>query len=146
MPFTNTLDMWLVQYIFGAVPLSPPANLYLGLSTTTPVQAKGASTPYWNFTEPSGNGYSRAIINNATNNGNWHGAPSQPASGWQQNNATPISFPQASGSWGTVTYWGIWDAASGGNLLVFGALTTAQLVAAGGTLSFDIDQLSITDN
>lgn len=138
MPFTNYLDQKLVELIFSDTAYTIPATLYVALSTTTPTQA-GAS-----FTEPSGNAYARvAVTNNSTN---FVAAASQPATGYEMENGTVITFPAATGSWGTVTYFGIFDAATAGNLLAYGALTTSQTISSGDTASFAVDALTITLN
>lgn len=100
-----------------------PATLYCAVSTTTPVSAGT------NFTEPSGNGYARvAVTNNATNFPN--------ASSKTKNNGTDITFPTATGSWGTITWAGWYDASSGGNLLAAGPLTSSKTIGTGDTLKF----------
>jgi len=38
-------------------------------------------------------------------------------------NKETVYFPEATGSWGTCTHYLLFDAATGGNLLAFGALT-----------------------
>ena len=141
MPFTDYLDQALNQEVFGNTAYSVPPTLYVGLSTTTPTQAKGTS-PYWNFTEPSGNAYARVTV--ANNTSNWTASGSQPANGQEQQNAASISFATASGTWGTVTYFGIFDASSNGNLLAFGQLSASQTITTNDTASFGIGALTIT--
>lgn len=111
-----------------------PANLYVGLSTTTPTEAGG------NFTEPVGNGYARVtVVRNGTN---WAAASgTAPAIA---DNATAITFPAASGgSWGTVTHAGLFDAVSAGNLLWWGALGTSKAVNDGDTAQIAIGALDV---
>lgn len=138
MPFTNYLDQKLVELVFGDTAYTIPATLYVGLSTTTPTQA-GAS-----FTEPSGSGYARVAVTNSTTN--FVAAGTQPSTGYEVENGTAITFPAATGSWGTVTYFGIFDASTSGNLLAFGALTASQTISSGDTASFAADALTITLN
>ena len=138
MPLTNYADTALIDLLFGAVAYTTPVTLYAALSTTTPTQA-GAT-----FTEPSGLGYARVAVTNNTTN--FVAAATQPATGHEVENGTAITFPAATGSWGTITYVGFYDAATAGNLLTFAALTTAQTVASGDTLSFAIDAITITLN
>jgi hypothetical protein len=131
MPFTTYLNNALLNEVFGGTTYTPPETLYIGLSTTTPTTSGN------NITEPSGNGYARVAV--ANNTANW-----SVASNGQTKNGTAISFPVATGSWGTVTYFFIADAESGGNILGYGALTTAQTVANGDTLTFAPNSLTIT--
>lgn len=145
MPFTDVLDQSIVTHAFGAVAWTADATYYVALSTTTPVQAKGTTTPYWSFTEPSGGGYARVkVANTATN---WKAATPQPSTGYEVDNAVAITFPAPTASWGTVTYFGIFSAAATGTLVAFGALTTAKAIGAGDTApSFAIHALTITND
>jgi hypothetical protein len=129
--YTTFLDNKLLDDWIGASAYSVPATLYIGLSTTTPTQA-GTS-----FTEPSGNGYARvAVTNNLTN---WPAA----ASG-AKSNAIQINFPQATGSWGATTYFGIFDATTGGNLLAFAVLAQSQTIVNGDTPYFPAGSLALS--
>jgi hypothetical protein len=75
-----------------------------------------------------------------TNNGtNWPAA-----SGGAKSNGAAITFPQATASWGTVTHFGILDAATSGNLLCWGALSASKTIDAGDTPSFAAGELDIT--
>lgn len=90
-------------------------SVYVGLSTTEP-NADGT-----NVTEPVGNGYARVLLG--------HSGQSMTqkmgtvANGHVENDEI-IYFPEATGSWGTITHFCIFDRASGGNLLAFGALNS----------------------
>lgn len=123
MGFTYFLDNKLLDHVFGNTSYSVPSTLYIGLSTTTPTQSGS------NFTEPSGNGYARVAVTNNSSN-------FPPASNGTKSNATAITFPQATGNWGTVTHFGIFDAATGGNLLAWGALNQSKTISAGDTPYF----------
>jgi hypothetical protein len=61
-----------------------------------------------------------------------------------QNNIA-ITFPTATGSWGTVTYFGIYDASTAGNLVGYGALTSSQTISSGAP-SFAVGALTVTNN
>jgi hypothetical protein len=129
--FADHLENKLLDHVFGGGDYARPATLYIGLSTTT--IADGGT----NITEPSGNGYARvAVTNNATN---WPAA-----SAGVKSNGTPITFPAATGSWGTITDFFISDADTGGNILAFGALAAAQAVASGETINFAVGALDIS--
>lgn len=129
--FADYLENKVLDHVFGATSFSAPATLYIGLSTTTITDAGG------NITEPSGNGYARvSVTNNTTNFPN--------ASGGSKSNGTAITFPTASGSWGTVVDFFIADASSSGNILGYGTLTTSKTVTNGDTVSIPSTQMSIT--
>lgn len=101
-----------------------PATLYVGLCTG--VSAAGVISG-----EPSGNNYARVpLTNNSTN------FPA--ASSGSKSNGTLISFNVPSGSWGTLTYAFISDAASGNtNTKWFGAITSISPVS-GDTVKINI--------
>ncbi len=110
------------------------STFYIALSTTTPLE-DGT-----NFTEPVGNGYARVSFNPGAN---WTSAAT--ASGLSSiENALACTFPTASGgSWGTVTYFGIFDAITVGNMLYIDALNSSRLIADGDPVEFAIGDLKI---
>ena len=78
-------------------------------------------------------GYGRVAVPNNTTN--WVAAASQPATGWAAANGAALSFAQSTGAWGTETYYGVFDAAGGGNLILFDKLVaeTGTVATATGT-------------
>lgn len=92
------------------------SSCYMGLSTTTP-NADGT-----NFTEPTHASYARTII------GLYNQSATQvmgtPANKAIENDKI-IYFPESTGDWGTVTYFGLFTAQSGGKPLIYGVLTEA---------------------
>jgi hypothetical protein len=129
--FIDTLEQALLDHVLNDGTYTPPANWFVALSTTTPTEAGG------NFTEPSGNGYARV----STAAADWAAASgTAPAT---KANANAITFPQASGSWGTVTHFGMFIASTGGTVQIWGALTTSQAVGTGNTPSFAASALVV---
>jgi len=59
-------------------------------------------------------------------------------------NSSIITFPVATGAWGTVAYFGVWDAATSGNFRGSGAVTTPKAVNSGDTARFAAGALTIT--
>ena len=59
-------------------------------------------------------------------------------------NAAIVTFPTATAGWGTVSYFGIWDAATAGNFRGSGALTTPKPVNTGDTPRFIANAMTIT--
>lgn len=59
-------------------------------------------------------------------------------------NSAILTYPAASAAWGTITFFGVWDAATGGNFRGSGAVTTPKLVNAGDTARFAANSLTIT--
>jgi hypothetical protein len=124
---SDYLENEIADHILGGGDYTRPATVYAALFTSGPTDAGGG-------TEVSGSGYARvAITNNLTN---WPAA-----SGGTKANGTAISFPSASGSWGTVTHFAIFDATSGGNMLLHGALSASKTVGSGDTPSFGVGDL-----
>lgn len=120
----------LLDLAFSKATNNFPATYYVALSTTTPTNTGT------NVTEPVGNSYARvAVTNNSTN------FPA--ASGRAKSNGVVIAFNTATGSWGTCTHFCLYDAASGGNFVAWGALTTPVSPTAGTQASFAVGALVI---
>lgn len=120
MTMTNAMRARVLDALYGDVPIAPAATLYVALSTTTPA-VDGS-----NFTRPVGNAYADvAVVNNTTN---WPAATAaDPA---VESNGADITFPTPTGSWGTVTYWGVAES-DGGAIIDYGVLDTARAIDAG---------------
>lgn len=117
-----------------------PATLYFGLSTST-IAIDGTG-----ITEPSSaNAYARVAMTNNGTNFTVTTIATASGGGAQVQNATPISFPQSTASWGTVTYWFASDSLSGGNIVSYGALSSSQTVGASNTVSFAANALTLQD-
>lgn len=125
MSFTNYLEGKLLDLVFGGAAFAAPTTLYFGLSTTAPAE-DGT-----NITEPVGNAYARVTKTNDLTN-----FPSANP----KLNGTDITFPEATGSWGTVTHWFVTD---GTNVLDSGALSASQTVGAGGVVRIPAGSLAI---
>jgi hypothetical protein len=138
---SDYLENKLVDHLFRAQTLSAPATLHIGLLTSAPSDSGGG-------TEVSGNNYARVAVTSSL--ANWAGTQSAASttassgSGGQTSNNAAITFPTPSGNWGTVSHFGIFDAASGGNLLFHGALTIAKTINQSDTVSFPAASLTIT--
>jgi hypothetical protein len=94
-------------------------------------------------TEVSGGSYARvAVTNNTTNFPNaTGGGPSLKVNG------TVITFPAPTADWGTVVGWGLYDAASSGNLLWTAPLTYSQEIDnTDAASSFAIGALILADD
>lgn len=121
--------------VFGALATAP--TIYVGLSSTTPTQAGT------NVTEPSGAGaedYARV----ATAAGDWNAATeADPA---VLDNLNAIAFPElttAGQNWGTLTHFVLFDAATAGNVIGWGALGTSKNPTLGDTPTFGAGDLDV---
>lgn len=120
----KVLDHMTGKSTFAAV------TAYVALFTAAPSDAGGG-------TEVSGGSYARK----ATAAADWNAA-----SGGSTSNANALSFPTASGSWGTATHFAIFDASSGGNMLRWNALTTSKTIGSGDTATFGVGSLVLTED
>ena len=126
---SNYLANALLNHIFGKATYTPPTNIYVELSTTAPTDAGTNVTP------PSGGGYARK----QTSPADWN-----TGSGRIIDNANAIEFAEASASWGTLSHFALFDAASGGNFLGWGALATSKAVDSGDTARFAAGDLDVS--
>ena len=111
---SNYSENELLDHALGTA-YAPASTVYLGLSTADPLDdASGLS-------EPAGNGYARTAITFAA------------AAARRVTQTGAVTFPQATGSWGDITHWAIFDASSGGNVLAHGALNEPKTIVAGNT-------------
>lgn len=106
MSFTNYLEEKLLKHVLTNTAYTAPATVYVGLFTAAPGETGGG-------TEVSGGAYARQSAAFTVTAGN----PTEAVT------SAALEFPAASASWGTVTYAGVFDAASAGNLLCFAELT-----------------------
>lgn len=88
---------------------------YIGLFTAAPTDAGGG-------TECSGGAYAREAVG-----ANGFGA----AAGGAITNPAEFKWADATANWGTITHIGLFDAATGGNLLVYGAVTNSVAITSG---------------
>lgn len=152
--FTDFAENKLIDFLFRGQALgitgataaagTGPATLYMALFTAAPTDAGGG-------TEVTGGSYARVAITSAL--ANWAGtqaAASTVASsgtiGTTSNNAA-VTFPAPTAAWGVVTSSGVFDALTGGNLLIYGNLSTSKTINNGdaapsfpaASFSFQID-------
>jgi hypothetical protein len=124
MSFTNHLETEILDHVFGGNAYTAPGTLYLGLYTATPSDTGGG-------TELSGSGYARQAM-------------AMSVSGNTASNSAAEEFATATGSWGTVTHVGVFDASTSGNLLAYGALSASKTIATGDVFRIPAGDLDIT--
>jgi hypothetical protein len=127
---TNYLENALLEHSTGKTTWTKPTNTYVGLFTVAPTDSTSGTEV------TNANAYARTVVT-------WGTA----ASGSIANSAI-ITFPTATGAWGTIVAVGLFDVSTlgSGNLLWYGNLSAATTVnnadvfrigAAGLTLSLD---------
>jgi hypothetical protein len=126
--FTDYLEDKVLDHVFGGTAYTAPTTLYVGLFTAAPSDTGGG-------TECSGGSYARKSMPDMTISG---------TSPTQATNGAAVEFVTATGSWGTITHTGIFDASSSGNLLCWAALSASKVVASGDVIRFDAGDLDVT--
>ena len=122
---SNYLENALINGTLRATTFTAPAAVYVSLHTADPTDA-GTGT------EVSGGSYIRQAATFA--------APSNGAS----TTSADVTFPQATGSWGTIGWIGIWDAQTTGNLLYHTALDTSKAIDTGDIFKIASGSLTVT--
>ena len=122
---SNFLENALINATLRNTTYTSVATVYVSLWTSDPTDAGSG-------TEVSGNSYARTAVT--------FGAPSNGAS----TNSADVTFPTATGSWGTVGWIGINDASTAGNLLYHTALDTAKAIDTGDIFKITTGNLSVT--
>ena len=133
----------LIDFIFRGQAFTAPTPMYAALMTAAPSNAGGGTEV--------GGGVGYARVSYAGSLANWAGtqaagttAVSTGTGGLTSNNAA-ITFPAATGSWGTVGWVAWYDAASAGNLLFWAPLGASKSVPAGGSpLTFPAAAFDLT--
>jgi hypothetical protein len=122
---SNYLENALINATLRNTSYTTPSTVYVGLYTSDPTDANTG-------TEVTGGSYARKAAT--------FGAPSDGVS----TISSAIEFDQATANWGTVTHFGILDAATSGNLLYHGALTASKAIDTGDVFKFATSALTVT--
>ena len=125
MSASNYLENKLLDHTLGGAAFTQPAGLYLALST-------GSFADDNSGTELSGSNYSRKSMTFAA-----------ASSGSAATNAA-VEFDAATGSWGTVSHYGIYDASTSGNLLFHGSFTASKTIATNDILKVASGSITIS--
>lgn len=106
---SDYLENKLLDHCFRNTAFTSPTTVYAALFTTIPTDAGPG-------TEVSGGSYARIAITNAA------------AASGAISNSTAVTFPAATGSWGSIVAFAIFDALTVGNMLAWGELLGARKV------------------
>lgn len=123
--FSNYLENALINATLRNTSYSSPTTVYVALYTTDPTDANTG-------TECTGGSYARTSVT--------FGAPSNGVA----TNSADVTFPTATGSWGTITHVGVMDADTTGNLLYHASLTASKTVGNGDIFKISSGNLSVT--
>jgi len=122
---SNHLENAIINATLRNTSYTSPAAVYVGLYTSDPGEGNTG-------TEVSGGSYARTAVT--------FGSPSNGVS----TNSASVTFPTATGTWGTVTHVGILDATTSGNLLYYTALDASKSIASGDVFTISTGNLSVT--
>jgi hypothetical protein len=122
---SNFLENALINATLRNTTYTSVATVYVSLWTSDPTDAGSG-------TEVSGGSYARTAVT--------FGAPSNGVT----TNSADVTFPTATGSWGTVGWIGINDALTSGNLLYHSPLDTSKTITSGDIFKITTGNLSVT--
>lgn len=124
MSFSNDFETRVLQYIFTTGSVTRPTAWHVALYTAAPNDAGGG-------TEVSGGAYARQSVTFTV-------------SGNEATNSGAVEYPTATASYGTVSHVGVFDAASGGNLIAYAALSASKAIDTGDVFRIPAGDLDIT--
>ena len=125
MGMSDYLEEKLLNEVLRNVGYTPAATVYLSLHTADPGDT-GAG-------EVAGGAYARQALSFA--------AAVNPGGTCTTN--ADVTFPTATLDWGTITHFGVWDAAAAGNFLLSGALDLARMVENGDVFKITSGSLTV---
>ena len=124
---SDYLENALLDHTLRNTAYAQPAVLYIGLFTAS--TGLEENTP---SAEIGGGSYARKTATFAV-----------ASSGSSATSAT-ITFDTATANWGTVTHVAVLDAATAGNVLFWGAVTTSKTIETGDTFQISSGNLTIS--
>ena len=124
MSFSNSFETTVLTWVFTTGSATRPTAWHIALYTGAPDDTGGG-------TEVSGGGYGRQAVTFTI-------------SGNTASNNAAIEWDTATAGYGTVTHVGVFDAASGGNLIAYAALTTSKTIDTGDVFRLPSGDLDIT--
>lgn len=125
---SNYLEGLTIDYFFRHQQVTQPNQIYLALYKTNPTDADTGA-------EITGGSYERQLLAMT--------APTQKSDSAVTTNNERIEFPRASSEWGEIAYFGVRDAKTGGNLLVYGAFNKPINIMEGNQFIIDDNNLEI---
>jgi hypothetical protein len=129
---SNYLENKVLDHVLTATAYSQPSGRHLALFTNTSTNAAANLEAGTLTDEVSGGSYARQSV-----------AFAAASNGTSATNAT-VTFPAASANWGTITHVAVMDAATAGNVLFWGAVTTAKTIETGDTFQVTSGNLTVS--
>ena len=139
MSLSDYYENKILDHLVGNASFTMLTTMYIALSTATIDDTTTGTT----IVEPVGNGYAckQMTANPTLTLPNCWGA----AAAGSITTIAVQTFPEntAGGNWGTITDFALVDAATLGNILAYGTLTSPQAVVVGDTLQFNIGAITV---
>jgi|TARA_B110000285_G_C14994681_1_gene548167 hypothetical protein len=126
---SDYLENKVLDHVLDNSAFSQPGGIYLALFTAD--------------TGLEGNSPSAEISTSGTAYGRQTVAFAAAGSGSASTNAT-VTFSAATTNWGTVTHVAVMDAATSGNVLFYGAVTTSKTIETGDTFQVSSGNLTVS--
>jgi len=128
---SDFLELELLDHVLkeNTAAYTAPADLYFALCTADPTDAGTGAT----ITEvPHASGYVRVLKGGTNQSTNWNAAAARAAT-----NNGAVTWPEASGSWGTITHWALLDSITdgAGNMIAHGDFSGGVAINSGDTAS-----------
>jgi len=126
---SDYLELKILDHITGRTAYTKPSAVYLGLYTADPTDTGSGAT------ELSGNGYTRVAV------------AFDAAASAATSNTSAIDFPAATGNWGggsAISHWALYDASTGGNMLMHGAFSASKTIETNDVLRIAAGDLDLT--
>ncbi len=124
---SDYLENKILEHVLKNTSMTSPTTVYVGLMTTAPTDAAPG-------TEVSGSNYARKAITFAA------------ASGGSIAQNADVLFDVASGSWGTIVGYGIFDALTTGNMLYWSTVTPNKAIATNDQAKITSGTIVVTED
>lgn len=129
---SDYLETQILNWIKGTTFPAAPSAVYVGLFSSDPTDTGSAGTEVTTTVRVAG----RVAVTFGANSGSGDGTTSI-------SNSAIVDFGASAGAT-TVTHFALFDAVSGGNMLVSETLTSSKTIAISDPVSFPIGNLTIT--
>jgi hypothetical protein len=128
---SDFLENELLDHVLDNAAYTSPTNVYLALFTAD--TGLETNSPSAEAQTPGVDGYSRVTLSFAA-----------AAGGSSATDAAATVGPCTNSNWGTITHIAVMDAATGGNVLFYGAVTTSKTIEVGDTFQISSGNLTVT--
>ena len=125
--FSNYMEDAITAWINGTTFPSAPTNTYVQLYSQDPTDAGSATGALYTRVTYAASGWTRGTGGAGT-----------------LSNTNAITMQSSAGSSATASHFAVFDAATSGNLLFYGALSASKSIAVGDEVKFNYLQLTLT--